>query len=180
MFNATPLKFVIALAAGVVASVGCSATPARTEPQPTGAGAAIMAELSRGECYGYCPVYSISIHEDGTVNYHGIRFVKTVGDSTFRISTAQVAEIRAAFKKARFSDLSGDYTHVDMTDAETVATALTEHGQTKRVAHYHGDTKAPAQLNELEAEIDRLVDIDRLIGTEQEREQIGERTGGRH
>jgi hypothetical protein len=30
-------------------------------------------------CYGTCPVYALTIHDDGRFEYHGARFVKLAG-----------------------------------------------------------------------------------------------------
>ena len=36
----------------------------------------IVITLERTRCRGHCPVYKLTIVEDGTVEYEGIRFVK--------------------------------------------------------------------------------------------------------
>jgi len=35
--------------------------------------------LERTECYGFCPIYTLTIQGDGTVVYDGKDFVKTKG-----------------------------------------------------------------------------------------------------
>ena len=35
--------------------------------------------LSRGACFGTCPIYEVTVAADGTANWNGERFVERVG-----------------------------------------------------------------------------------------------------
>src|SRR3954471_18060969 len=46
--------------------------------------------LSRSECYGSCPVYSLTIAGDGTVTYEGKAFVRVQGPASDQVSVSNV------------------------------------------------------------------------------------------
>jgi hypothetical protein len=171
------------LAIVVAALAACDAPPPGSEPaHPTWmsesienvapsapAMAEVVATFERQGCYGWCPIYTLSIHADGRVDYHGERFVKVRGDAHARLTAAQLAELDRAFAKADYFALANEYTGYDMTDMPTSITSYTHGGRTKSITHYHGDQKAPQALYDLEDSIDRIVEVTRWIGTKEER-----------
>jgi hypothetical protein len=131
---------------------------------------AILASLERTACYGYCPIYKVSIHADGRVDYHGEHFVKRKGDATGQLTATQLASLRDAFAHADYFKLADKYEDESMTDAPSAVTSFTDGGRTKTISHYHGDMHAPATLGELEGKIDNVIGIEKWIGTDKERE----------
>jgi hypothetical protein len=121
-------------------------------------------------CYGYCPIYKVSIHADGRVAYHGERFVKRKGDATGQLTAAQLASVRAAFVRIDYFKLAASYDHPQITDAPGAITSFTDGGHTKTVPHNQGDGTAPAELGKLEDQIDQIVGVAQWIGTDKERE----------
>ena len=71
--------------------------------------------LSRSPCFGACPVYEVTIHVDGSVDYNGIRFVGATGDQHAKISRSRVRDLYARFRRANFFWLYGNY-HAFVTD----------------------------------------------------------------
>ncbi len=130
----------------------------------------IFASLERTACYGYCPIYKLSIHADGRVDYHGEHFVKHKGDAAGRLSPAQLVKLRDAFERAGYFKLAESYDHPQITDAPGAITSFTDGGRAKSVPHNYGDETAPHALGELEAKIDKLVGVEQWIGTDKERE----------
>ncbi len=65
--------------------------------------------LERTVCFGYCPAYRITIHDDGRVHYQGQHFVKVCGPRDYRVDTADVTKLFAAFKAADFFSLKDAY-----------------------------------------------------------------------
>lgn len=130
----------------------------------------VMATLERQACYGWCPIYTLTIHRDGRVEYHGKQYVKQRGSAEAQLTPGQIDELDRAFATAKFFQLADAYTHEDATDAPTVMTSYRKDGHEKNVAHYHGDDHAPDSLTTLESSIDTIVGTDRWIGTPEERE----------
>ncbi len=152
-------------APGVISNVAPGATPTH-EP---------LATIERSGCFGWCPIYEATVFRDGMVEYRGERFVKTTGAATWTIEPREIVAIETLFAEAHYLDLKDAYTSYDVTDMPSAVTSHTRAGRTKRVAHYAGDGSAPKALGHLESELDRLVHIEKGIGTEAEREKLSGR-----
>jgi uncharacterized protein DUF6438 len=164
----------ILVALVVVSACGSSQPPAppvvANQPAPRHAPHDLIATFERQECYGWCPIYKVSIYRDGAVEYHGESFVKIKGDAKTELTDAQLGDLERAFEEAHYMSFAATYTHEDATDSPTSITSYRD----KRVVHYHGDFHAPKALGELEVEIDRIVGIERWIGTPAERDAHAE------
>jgi hypothetical protein len=141
------------------------------EPAVAPAPHELVATLARGACYGWCPVYELSIYRDGVVEYTGEHYVELVGPAIGHIGAAQLAQLDRLFADARYFDLADRYTSYDMTDMPSVTTTYQLGARAKRIEHYYGDTSAPHALDKLEDNIDQLVGIERWIGSPQAREE---------
>jgi hypothetical protein len=126
-------------------------------------GATPVATLERTGCYGECPVYRLTVSNDGSVVYVGTRWVKVLGRQQYKLTDAQLSELQTAFERSAFMQLH-DYDRVENTDDDWAHLSFRRGNVTKRVRHYHGDNSAPAALTALEDEFDRIVDSGRFIG----------------
>ena len=126
-------------------------------------GATAVATLERTGCYGECPVYRLTVNSDGSVVYVGTRWVKALGKKEYKITDAQLADLKSAFERANFMQLH-DYDRVENTDDDWALVALYRGATPKRVRHYHGDNTAPLALSVLEDEFDRIVGSGRYVG----------------
>lgn len=124
--------------------------------------------LQRTACFGFCPMYKVTIYGDGKVVYEGERFVKETGTRTTKISRAAVQQLVKEFKQANYFTLSDNYTG-GHTDAPSAITSLTLGKQQKLVHHYMASPDAPETLKALEDRIDQVVNSQQWIGTEEER-----------
>ena len=147
----------------VIGAVGCNGgnggetatpTPTATTNDLTG----LVITLERTVCFGACPVYELTIYGNGTVVYEGSEFVRVVGTRTTIISEEKVRQLVSEFDRIDYFALSDSYEDYMVTDLPSAITSITIHGRTKTVRHYHGDLSAPAELTELENQIDEIVD----------------------
>jgi len=145
----------------------------RTEPADGSGAHVVQATLSRSACFGFCPVYTLTVFRDGTVEYNGEEWVKTRGKATWQLAPDVTAKIDDLFTRNGFTKLADAYTDYDMTDAPTARVSYAPAGgPEKNIEHYLGDSDAPPALEAVEEGLDKLVDIERRIGTQAEREQI--------
>ena len=116
--------------------------------------------LERTECYGSCPVYSLSIAGDGTIAYFGKKYVNVKGPASRQVSISAVQDLVDQMLRADYFNLSvpSDCPAGSSTDAPGAITSLTLSGQTHTVYHSYGDACAPAGLRPLEDAIDVLAD----------------------
>ena len=114
----------------------------------------VVITLERTPCFGTCPVYTISIFEDGTVTYEGERNVTVTGSQTSEIPPETVAAMVAAFVEAGYFDWDEAYDTQTVSDLPTVITSVMFDGTLHRIARYAGDSAAPLALRFLEQWID--------------------------
>ncbi len=124
--------------------------------------------LERSACFGFCPMYKLTIYGNGKVVYEGIEYVKVKGKRTGRISPAAFRRLMNEFQRAQYFDLADSYSG-GPTDAAYVITSLKIGDKTKTVNHYLASPDAPSKLTELEKKIDGAVKVQRWIGTDAER-----------
>jgi Domain of unknown function (DUF6438) len=123
----------------------------------------LMITLERTECFGFCPVYKLTITADGVVVFEGRRFVKQEG-ATIKsaISREQLKQLIAEFDRVKFFSLEDDYSETRLscpTDQPSAFTSIRINGKSKRINHYLGcsEPKVPKELTELENKIDEIV-----------------------
>ncbi|MEO8391749.1 MAG: DUF6438 domain-containing protein, partial [Chloroflexota bacterium] len=122
------------------------------------------------------PIYTVSIFEDGTVNYEGENFVSVTGKQTSEIPPETVAAMVAAFKDAGYFDWNDSYETQTVSDLRTVITSVTQNGTTHRVTRYTGDKTAPLALPFLEQWIDEMVNTALWTGVEPDNSAISNGT----
>lgn len=130
--------------------------------------------LERTACFGFCPMYKLTVYGNGKVVYEGNRFVKVTGIQTTTISQTAVRSLIAEFQKINYFKLQDTYIG-GHTDAPSAITSLMMGKRQKTVNHYLASPNAPAQLTELEKKIDAVVNSQQWIGTDAERAPQGTR-----
>lgn len=149
-----------------------SSTPVAESSVPVRPG--VLASLERTACYGLCPVYVVTVFDDGRVEYEGKDFVKTKGKVTSKLDASKLDALRSAFKDTDFFSL-GDYSYnpkTDPTDGPGASLYYASGGRAHAVQHYSGSHAAPDSLGKLEDTIDSLVGVEALTGTDAERLEL--------
>jgi hypothetical protein len=147
-----------------------SASPA-LEPAIPG----VVAKLGRGACYGACPVYEVTIHEDGRVEYHGSKFVVTEGSAEGRVSSDEVVNLRRAFERARFFEVPPLPRGMSSAGPSEDFVYYAAAGRGRRLDLPTGCDGTPVEkaVTDLRSELDRIVDIEKWIGTPEARKRFG-------
>lgn len=131
---------------------GCQTSPEVKKP------ASLLLSLSRGACFGACPVYGVEVMSDGLVRFKGERHVKVTEPVEVTLDAATLGQLTARLEQSAFSSWT-DYVKPDTTDLPTVT--LSFKGKTLR--HDRGDAKAPAALTKLEDDVDALLGTERWV-----------------
>jgi hypothetical protein len=134
-------------------------TPSARKPEASGPAAEVVS-LRRTACYGRCPVYTVTLYEDGQLRWEGERHVATVGVDTAQLSPAEVTAVKALFEKAGWKTFEPSYDRHDVTD---LPSAVVRYGG-KTVQHYQGDSSAPQALSELEDALDAALHATEWVG----------------
>lgn len=149
------------------------ALPHLCEPTPGDPLAPVFALLARDGCYGWCPIYRVAIHRDGRVDYFGHEFVVARGPRSWNISEADTAKLMRLFEQVDFLSLADHYP-TGIEDAPEGAVGFSCDGRSKLVSH---GSPPPTAGGIMEAEIDRIVGIEKVIGTREERKQFSSQDG---
>ncbi|MBW4436575.1 MAG: hypothetical protein KME04_05545 [Pleurocapsa minor GSE-CHR-MK-17-07R] len=143
------------------ALLGASALSAQTsDPTP-------VITLERTACFGTCPVYNVSILDDGTVLYDGGQFVDITGEQTAQIEPELVTQMVDAIVDAGYFDWADEYKTMLVSDLPYITTSVTRDGETQRIERYAGDTSAPLALAFIENWIDAVAGTARWTGASQ-------------
>jgi hypothetical protein len=116
----------------------------------------VRMSLSRSNCFGTCPSYTVTISGDGSVEYNGGRFTAISGTHRSQVSYEDVSNLIEKFRAADFFSLANEY-HANVTDVPIFGVCLTIDGKNKQVTDYWGERAGmPHSVTELENEIDRV------------------------
>lgn len=152
-----------------VTLAACSVSPSADAGIP--AYPDLLISLERGPCFGTCPIYTLTIHADGTVDYQGTGFVKVEGNRSIKISSEQIQELVTAIDNANFFSLKDQYM-APATDLPSITLSITLDGHSKSIWHYgmldcSGELDdAPRELCELEDKIGEVVNSDQWVKQE--------------
>jgi hypothetical protein len=121
-------------------------------------------EMWRTDCQIRCPVYKVTIHGNGTVDYVGDHFVRDRGPEEVVISKDQIHTLLVDFDQAHFFNLE-DRAFAWGFHASRVGVRITIDGKTKEVWSdtYHTGSKSGLQARFVEA----TAAIDKVVGTDQ-------------
>ena len=87
--------------------------------------------LKKGACYGTCPVFTMTIHSDGQVEYEGRSFTDRLGTFTKELSKDQMIEVLQKIDASDFYNLSDRYVSKIADLPMTKITVIDEDNETK-------------------------------------------------
>jgi hypothetical protein len=128
--------------------------------------------LERTPCFGTCPVYRVSLWNDGRIAFDGRRHVAHQGAAAGSVEPAVVDSLLAELVGAGYFELDTAYVYQSpgcgryATDSPSVITSVTARGRTRRIQHDYGCQDAPAELGRLERRIDEVAGSSRWVGGE--------------
>lgn len=154
------------LCAALLAGACSPSAPATPAPS-----ASDQISMTRGPCFGTCPIYTVTVWGDGRVRFEGERFVRQTGVLMKTIDAAQAAALFAHADSIGFFDLPADITPANRsacgdawTDMPGAETTIVWADRDHSVNHYHGCPKAPAELTAFEQRVDAVLGTGEWIG----------------
>ena len=113
-----------------------------------------LASIKRTPCYGRCPMYKLTIMDNGEVIYQGKQFVEKLGTYSGLLTSEDLMTILERAKETNYFELEDAY-DVPIADFPTCVTSVTKDGKTNRVMNKQG---APPSLKKFELYLDSLID----------------------
>jgi hypothetical protein len=116
-------------------------------------------------------VYAVEIDIDGGVTYQGRDYVMTEGSATGELTDDRLRSLRGAVLRSRQVQMPQEQCACGyVTDVPYVELTTWDKGVPRTVHYDEGCELVPHAIQALEREIDRVVDIERWIGTREARE----------
>jgi hypothetical protein len=127
-------------------------------------------KLSRGACFGPCPVYDLTIRGSGEVIYHGQWWVETIGVRRSQISPEASQTLITDLINHDFLNFHDHYDYEDciITDLATTTITLQIGSIKKTVSRYGHPPTTPRRLLLMEDEIDRVSGATIWVGSPQD------------
>lgn len=120
----------------------------------------VIVSLERTPCFGPCPVYSVTLFENGNVIYEGKQYVENIGIYQYQIPVSDAKKIIDKFYEINYFSLNDKY-EINVTDHSTVITSFRNESYEKTVSNYAD--AGPSRLHELEIMLDDLTDAKSMI-----------------
>ena len=116
-------------------------------------------------------MYAVEIDIDGGVTYQGRDYVMTQGRATGELTDDRLRSLRGAVLRSRQVRMPQEECACGcVTDVTYVKLTTWDKGVARTVHYDEGCEQVPPAIQALEREIDRVVDIERWIGTREARE----------
>lgn len=109
-------------------------------------------QITRTECFGKCPAYTLSIAGDGSCALEGRKNVDNIGKFKRTISKELVAELAQGVEDCNFFSLEKEYT-AQVTDLPTTVVSVKLDDNSKTIRDYYG---APEKLRRFESKLDSI------------------------
>lgn len=138
----------------------------------------ISMEREFDECFGKCPVYKVSVHVDGSVEFVGIENVKRKGLVRKQIALDSVVKLKDVFLNAQFFSMKDEYVKGKncsvpvLSDADMVILTFVENGKSKRIKHYQGCMRTTKNTNQTHKDLDSLINLEKAVVQETNIEQL--------
>ncbi len=118
--------------------------------------------LSKGACYGECPVYNLTIYNTGQVKYNGIRFTPMLGKYEKQLAENEYIELVKAFNAAKIWKLEDNY-DMNIADLPTTTLSYSEKDKIKTIKSKSG---FPQPVDGLEKQLIEMIKQDGWIQTD--------------
>jgi hypothetical protein len=110
-------------------------------------------ELSRLGCRGTCPIYSVTIHSDGKVQWDGKSFVETKGHRNYMISPDDARRLIKSLERSELFEYCREQSSVGL-DGSWTRVELFANGRHRILTEYYAFI--PDWLDQLQYEIDQI------------------------
>lgn len=96
-------------------------------------GDSVFASLERGYCFGRCPVFKMTIYNNGEVHLHAIAFMSKEGNYTTKIDRAKMQEFIDKAEAIQFFEMKDVYDNPHITDIPSATSSIVINGKRKTV-----------------------------------------------
>jgi len=114
----------------------------------------LIISMSKGACFGTCPVYTLDIHKGGFCTFHGRKNTKKKGKFAKKLSKEDYKNLVNAFKDSNFMEFEDHY-ESNIADLPSVSISYVEGGVKKSVL---GKRERPEALHKLQFKLETIAE----------------------
>jgi hypothetical protein len=129
--------------------------PSGAQWKPYSVEEVVSIQLSRGPCYGECPVYGLLLRPDGTLKFDGGEFVNRLGGWTAEFDRGRFVDLVNLLNEVKFSTFADEY-NSNFTDMSTEVILVTTDSGKKSVSQY--GPSAPDGFRRVRDAMDKVMD----------------------
>lgn len=125
-----------------------------------------LIKMERTICYGTCPSYTLSILENGKVNFNGREYVAHEGEATGMMSQENLDELTKMIRQSHFMEIpSNPECKSRMTDHPSIFLTIRLDDKQHGITHYQGckGFQYEEELYDLEESIDSLSGAEKWV-----------------
>lgn len=105
-----------------------------------------LVEMSKGPCFGRCPLYALTVYDNGVASYRGERYTEKLGVYLKRLTKPELQNLSAALRRADLWQYNDVY-RSDFPDLPAVSITYYEDERSKSIL---GKESRPEAVVELE------------------------------
>lgn len=128
------------------------------KPLPRIADGKKLLQYERTACFGFCPVYSVTLLKNGQVYFIGKRFVPYADTITFKLQDNQLRRITQIMTHPEYQNMEADTSDTQVMDAPRL---LFEDFSNAR--KFDTDIRTPAPISEITEQIDSHLKEKKLL-----------------
>ena len=111
-------------------------------------------ELEKGPCYGECSIFTLTIYENGIIQYKGEEFTEKKGVFIKTMPQNDLRKLVKSFRDAGFFSFQEAY-RSNIPDLQTISITFNDGGRSKTVV---GKDNRPEALMELQSQLEKIAD----------------------
>jgi len=109
-------------------------------------------EMSKGPCFGSCPIFTITIYDNGWATYKGKLYTEKLGLHVKKVGKGRLEEIKRELRLANLWQYQNIY-RSSLPDLQSVTINYFENGRTKSITGKEG---RPTSVKKIEAFLDKM------------------------
>lgn len=115
----------------------------------------IFLQYSRTPCFGMCPVFELTVYQNGKAVYHGKNFTDRIGVYQSQWSETALQRIQFIADSIGYFGFDEKYDNDHVTDLPSIHTSILHGGQLKTVSNRY---KGPRELHILYKALDKYIE----------------------
>ena len=120
--------------------------------------------LERTMCYGICPVYTVVVDNNGSINYSGEMYVYKSGEHQWKISKKKIEQLNDLIKSFGFKSFVYEPGKEFITDQPScITTVKYPDDEIKEIYHYLGHVLLDENLILFEKRIERILGTKKYV-----------------